>query len=130
MNASSDPIRIGSGSTIEAMPAIQQPRTIVISGPAGRTEDGDVVARLEAAGLEGGADGAGLVVELAPRDELGYAAGRHRGADEADAGRRVRRPFEPLDRRRREVHDTRHATAVERPVPGPATATGAGGSTS
>ena len=31
MNASSEPIRIGSGSTIDAMPANQQPRTIVIS---------------------------------------------------------------------------------------------------
>ncbi len=30
-NSSSDPIRIGRGSTIEAMPAIQHPRTIVIS---------------------------------------------------------------------------------------------------
>ncbi len=31
MNASSDPMRIGSGRTIDAMPAIQQPRMIVIS---------------------------------------------------------------------------------------------------
>ena len=30
-NSSSEPIRIGSGSTIEAIPASQQPRTIVIS---------------------------------------------------------------------------------------------------
>ena len=30
-NSSSEPIRIGSGSTIEAMPAIQQPRMTVIS---------------------------------------------------------------------------------------------------
>ena len=30
MNASSEPMRIGSGSTIEAMPAIQQPRIAVI----------------------------------------------------------------------------------------------------
>jgi hypothetical protein len=31
MNASSEPIRIGSGSTIEAHPASQQPRMIVMS---------------------------------------------------------------------------------------------------
>jgi hypothetical protein len=31
MNTSSDPIRIGRGNTIEATPASQHPRTIVIS---------------------------------------------------------------------------------------------------
>jgi hypothetical protein len=30
-NSSREPIRIGSGNTIDAMPAIQQPRTIVMS---------------------------------------------------------------------------------------------------
>ena len=67
-NASSEPIRIGSGSTIDAMPAIQQPRTIVISarlvGPRMATwSPGTRPLRLQR-----GADGAGLVVELAPRD--------------------------------------------------------------
>ena len=70
-NSSSEPIRIGSGSTIDAMPAIQQPRTIVISARLVGPEHGDVIARARAPGLQRGADGSGLVVELAPRHELG-----------------------------------------------------------
>ena len=111
-NASSDPMRIGSGSTIDAMPAIQQPRTAVISARLVGPEDGDVVARDETAGLERGADRPGLVVELAPRDVIGLTARRDRGADEADAGTHVRRQFESLDRRAGAVHTTFEASAA------------------
>ena len=77
---------------------------------AGRPEDGDVVAGAEPAGLEGGADDAGLVVELAPRHELRLAVGHHRGADEAHAGPRVRRLLESLDRRLRTFHTVDQAS--------------------
>ena len=74
-NASSEPIRIGSGRTIDAMPAIQQPRTAVIScrlvGPRMATWSPGA----EPAGLERGADGPGLVVELAPRHGRGWPSG-------------------------------------------------------
>ena len=76
MNVSSEPIRIGSGRTIEAMPAIQQPRIGGDQAAARRAEDRHVVAGAETAGLEGGADGPGLVVELAPRHERGLPVRR------------------------------------------------------
>ena len=61
------------------------------------TEDGHVVAGHQAAGLERGADGAGLVVDLRPRDErvaLGRGDGR---ADEAHPVGAVGGGDEPLD---------------------------------
>ena len=57
---------------------------------AGRPEDGDVVAGAEAPGLQGGADGAGLVVELAPRHER--AARRRASPRRRRSGRRSARP--------------------------------------
>ena len=97
-NASSEPIRIGSGSTIEAMPAIQQPRMIGDQRAARRPEDGDVVAGHEAPGLQRRADGAGLVVDLAPRTTC---TGRPAVTDAPTKRTPVggRRRLEPLDRR-------------------------------
>ena len=45
-----------------------------------------MVTGLDAPGLEGRADRPGLVVQLGPGDEIAVVP-RHRGADEADAGR-------------------------------------------
>ena len=83
-------MRIGSGSTMLAAPASQQPWMIVISARLVGPEDGDVVARHDAAGLQGGADRSGLVVQLRPRDRrVAAAAGTDGRTDEADAGRPI-----------------------------------------
>ena len=74
-----------------------------------------MVAGHEAAGLQRGADGARLVVELAPRHERRLPVGGDRGADEPDAGRRVGRQLESLDRRRRSCH--MHSDASPAPEP-------------
>ncbi len=67
MNASSEPIRIGRGSTMMAMPANQQPLDDRDQLAARRPEDRDVIAGHEPSRLQRGADGAGLVVDLRPR---------------------------------------------------------------
>ena len=87
-------MRIGSGSTIDAAPASQQPCRAVIERAAGRAEDGHVVAGGDAPGLEGGADGTGLLVELRPGEEVAVRAG-HGGTDEPDARRAGRGALEP-----------------------------------
>ena len=98
-NSSSDPIRIGSGSTIEVIPANQQPRNVVISARDGGAEHGDVIPGSETTCLQCGADAAGLVVQLSPRHVHRHAVRHHGGADEVHTGRRrVRRPLQPLDR--------------------------------
>ena len=58
---------------------------------ARRAQDRDVIARHEAASLQCRPDGAGLVVDLAPRDETGPSRRRHGRADETDTGRPVGR---------------------------------------
>ncbi len=104
MNSSSEPIRIGNGSTIEVMPAVQHPRTTVMRARLVGTEDRHVVAGGDAPGLQGGADGTCFVVDLAPRHELGPAVGRHGRTDEAHPGRRIGGQLETLDRRRGTSH--------------------------
>ena len=56
-----------------------------------------MVAGHEAAGLERGADGAGVVVDLRPRDERIALGGGDGRADEADAGRPIGGGDQPLD---------------------------------
>ena len=89
---------------------------IVISAAARRAEDGDVVAGHEAPRLQRGADGPGLVVELAPRHALRLAVGA--SPTRRRSGRpvgRVGRLLEPLDRRRRHCHirEPRYAAPSE-----------------
>ena len=95
-----------------ATPASQQPWMAVTSAAAGRAEDGDVVAGRDAPGLERGADGAGLVVELRPGDAR--SPSRPATKDRRSARRRSGRLDAAGDGRRRStVRDPgtcRHAT--------------------
>ena len=91
--ASSEPIRIGNGSTMLAAPASQHPWIVVTSarlvGPRIATwSPGTMPACLERRG-----DGASVGVDLGPRHEpvaLGWSGGV---ADEPHAGRSARRPL-------------------------------------
>ena len=69
-----------------ARPASQQPWMIGDQLARGRPEDGHVVAGHQAARLQRGADDAGLVVDLAPRDERISRGRGDRRADEAHPG--------------------------------------------
>ena len=57
--------------------------------PARRPEDGDVVARHDAARLQRGADGSGLVVQLRPRDRRVAVRGDDGRTDEMNTGRPI-----------------------------------------
>ena len=84
---------------------------------AGRTEHGDVVARQQALGLEGGPNGTRLVVDLAPRD-VHRSIGRNRMSHEVDARARVGSVFEAFDRRLRRsgrTHGSRRYLLMKTP---------------
>ena len=97
MNASSEPIRIGSGSTMLAIPASQQPWMIVISC----REVGPRIATWspghQTASLQRGADDPGFVVNFAPGNERLSGRRSHGGSDESHAGGPVGGGDDPLD---------------------------------
>ena len=68
MNSSSEPMRIGSGRTIDVSPASQHAADGGDQRPARRPEHGDVVPWDQTLRLQGGGDGARLVVDLPPRE--------------------------------------------------------------
>ena len=84
---------------------------------AGRTEHGDVVARQQALGLEGGPNGTRLVMDLAPRD-VHRPIGRNRMSHEVDARAGVGSVFEAFDRRLRRsgrTHGSRRYLLMKTP---------------
>ena len=66
-NSSIEPSRIGSGSITVAAPQSHVAWIAVTSGRVVGPRIADVCAGADAAGLERGGHGAGVVVELAPR---------------------------------------------------------------
>ena len=99
-NSSIEPSRIGSGSIATVAPVSHVAWIAVTSardvGPSSPTVD----AGPGAAGLERGGHGAGLVVELGPRDGLGRVGGTVGGAgDEGDGAAPVGGRGEPRGQR-------------------------------
>ena len=91
-NSSIEDRRIGSGSTTIVAPASQVAWMAVTSCRVVGAEQRDVVARADAAGLQRGGVALGLLVEVAPGDDV--LAATH---DERDGGGRRGGALEALE---------------------------------